>query len=81
MFFIPLDFEMLTLLNLFFQHKLKDRLSYELTFNSNGRVMVSTETTAIYKGIHLEYETVNSPDLVATLYDTKQVQRMFSSDA
>ena len=34
MFYIPLDFEILSSHNPFFQYELKDKLSYELTFNS-----------------------------------------------
>ena len=34
LFCIPLDFELLTSHMPFFQHELKDRLSYELTFNN-----------------------------------------------
>ena len=65
MFCVPLDFEMLSSGNPFFQYELKDRLSYELTFNSHGRVVVSTDTAASYEvtDIHLEFEVVNSPEL------------------
>ena len=72
MFCIPLDFEMLTSQNPFFQYKFKYRLSYELTFNDNGRVIVSTNTATSHKvsEINLEYETVNSPEL-ATMIQNK----------
>ena len=65
MFCIPLDFEMLSSHNPFFQHELKDKLSYELTFNSHGRVVVSTDTNASYtiSDINLEFDVVNSPEL------------------
>ena len=65
MFCIPLDFEMLSSHNPFFQHELKDKLSYELTFNSYGRVVVSTDTNASYtiSDINLEFDVVNSPEL------------------
>ena len=62
---------MLTSQNPFFQYELKDRLSYDLTFNNNGRVIVSTDTAASYKvsEIHLEYETVNIPELARVIRD------------
>ena len=65
MFCIPLDFEMLSSHNPFFQHELKGKLSYELTFNSYGRVVVSTDTNASYtiSDINLEFDVVNSPEL------------------
>ena len=64
-FYIPLDFEILSSHSPFFQHKMKDRLSYELTFNSYGRVVVSTDTSASYtvSEIKLEFNVVNSPEL------------------
>ena len=42
LFCIPLDFEILESHKPFFQSELKDRLSYELTFNNYGTVVVST---------------------------------------
>ena len=65
MFCIPLDFEMLSSHNPFFQFELKDRLSYELTFNNYGKVVVSTDTAASYtiSDIHLEFDVVSSSDL------------------
>ena len=69
MFFIPLDFEMLSSHNPFFQYELKDRLSYELTFNRYGRVVTSTDTDASYSvsNIHLEFEVVSSPELTTAI--------------
>ena len=68
-FYIPLDFELLASHQPFFQHDLKDRLSYELTFNSYGKVIVSTDNTASYSitDIHLEYEKITSHELATTL--------------
>ena len=68
-FCIPLDFELLTSHSPFFQHDLNDRLSYELTFNSYGKVIVSTDNAASYSvsDIHLEYEKITSPELAMTL--------------
>ena len=65
MFCIPLDFETLSSHNPFFLYELKDRLSYELTFNSYGRVVVSTDTNASCRisEIHLEFDVVSSPEL------------------
>ena len=65
MFCIPLDFEMLSSHNPFFQFELKDRLSYELTFNNYGKVVVSTDTAASYtiSDIHLEFDVVSSSEL------------------
>ena len=65
MFCIPLDFEILSSHNPFFQNELKNRLSYELTFNPYGRVVVSTDTSASYtiSDINLEFDVVSSPEL------------------
>ena len=65
LFCIPLDFELLSSHNPFFQYELKDRLSYELTFNNYGKVVVSTDAQATYtvSDIHLEFETITSPEL------------------
>lgn len=69
LFCIPLDFELLSSHTPFFQSELKDRLSYELTFNNYGRVVVSTDTDASYtiSDIHLEFETITSPELATML--------------
>ena len=69
LFCIPLDFELLESHMLFFQSELKDRLSYELTFNSYGNVIVSTDTDASYTitNIHLEFETITSPELATMI--------------
>ena len=77
-FYIPLDFEMLSSHNPFFQYELKDRLSYELTFNRYGKVVVSTDTTASYgvSEIHLEFETVKSSEIATPIrnqYNGKSV--------
>ena len=60
-FAIPLDFEILT----FYQAGLNDRLSFELTFNDYGRVIMSTDPTASYEitNISLEFDVVTNPDL------------------
>ena len=69
LFSIPLDFELLSSHMPFFQSELKDRLSYELTFNNHGKVIVSTDTDATYtvSDIHLEFETITSPELANML--------------
>ena len=53
----------------FFQSELQDRLSYELTFNNYGKVVVSTDNTASYtiSDIHLEFEVITSPELAQQL--------------
>ena len=69
LFCIPLDFELLESHMPFFQSELKDRLSYELTFNSYGNVIVSCDTDASYTitDIHLEFETITSPELATMI--------------
>ena len=69
LFCIPLDFELLSSHAPFFQSELKDKLSYELTFNNYGKVVVSTDTDASYSvsDIRLEFETITSPELATTL--------------
>lgn len=69
MFSIPLDFEMLSSHNPFFQYELKDRLSYELTFNNHGNVVVSTDTDAEYEvtDINLEFEVITSSELATMI--------------
>ena len=42
-FYIPLDFELLTDHQLFYQAGLADRLSYELTFNNYSKVIESMD--------------------------------------
>ena len=68
-FCVPLDFELLSSHNPFFQFELKDRLSYELTFNSYGKVIVSTDTSASYvvSDIHLEFDVLTSPELAMSI--------------
>ena len=86
-FYIPLDFEILSSHNPFFQYELKDRLSYELTFNSYGRVVVSSDTSASYtvSEIKLEFNVVNSTELAQMIrnkYSGKSVvlyDRVFRS--
>ena len=78
MFCIPLDFEMQSSHNPFFQNELKDRLSYELTFNNYGKVVVSTDTGASYtiSVIHLEFDVVSSSELAQMIrnkYNGKRV--------
>ena len=69
LFCIPLDFETLESHMPFFQSELKDRLSYELTFNNYGSVIVSSDTNASYTitDIHLEFEVLTSPELATLL--------------
>ena len=64
-FCIPLKFELLTHHSPFCQSALGDRLSYELSFQSYGEVIVSSDTDASYRisGISLEFEIVTHPDL------------------
>ena len=69
LFCIPLDFEILESHMPFFQSELKDRLSYELTFNNYGNVIISSDTNASYTitDIHLEFEVITSPELATLL--------------
>ena len=69
LFCIPLDFEILESHMPFFQSELKDRLSYELTFNNYGNVIVSSDRNASYTitDIHLEFEVLTSPELATSL--------------
>ena len=69
LFCIPLDFEILESHMPFFQSELKDRLSYELTFNNYGNVIVSSDTNASYTitDIHLEFEVLTSLELATSL--------------
>ena len=69
LFCIPLDFEILESHMPFFQSELKDRLSYELTFNNYGNVIVSSDRNASYTitDIHLEFEVLTSPELATLL--------------
>ena len=69
LFCIPLDFEILESHMPFFQSELKDRLSYELTFNNYGSVIVSSDANASYTitDIHLEFEVLTSPELATLL--------------
>ena len=69
-FIIPLDFEMLDSAAPYYQAGLRNRLSYELTFNNYNRVTKSKVSSpnvpdAKYKitDISLEYEIVTQPDL------------------
>ena len=69
LFCIPLDFEILESHMPFFQSELRDRLSYELTFNNYGKVVVSTDDTAscTISDIHLEFEVITSPEIASAL--------------
>jgi arabinogalactan endo-1,4-beta-galactosidase len=69
MFCSPLDFKIMSSHNPFFQSELNDRLSYELTFNNYGKVVVSTDTATSYtvSDIHLEFEVLTSPDLATMI--------------
>ena len=82
MFCIPLDFEMLSSHNPFFQYEVKDRLSYELTFNSHGSVVVSTDTYASYSisEIHLEFDVVSSPELAMMIRNKYKGRSVFMYD-
>jgi len=64
-FAITLDFEILTDHGPSYQAGLKDRLSFELTFNDYGRVIMWTDPTASYEitNISLELYVVTNPDL------------------
>ena len=89
LFCIPLDVEILESHMPFFQSELKDRLSYELTFNNYGIVVVSTDDTASYtiSDIQLEFEVITSSEIASALrvkYNGKQFRvcrkTLFSSD-
>ena len=69
LFCIPLDFEILESHMPFFQSELHDRLSYELTFNNYGKVVVSTDQEASYtiSDIHLEFEVITSFEIAHQL--------------
>jgi hypothetical protein len=64
-FCIPLDFELLTSHLPYYQGALKDRLSYELTFNEYSRVIVSEDPEAEYviSDISLEFDIVHHAEL------------------
>jgi len=66
-FAIPLDFQILTDHGPFYQAWLNDRLSFELTFNDYGRVIMSTDPTASYEitNLSLEFDVVTNPDLAS----------------
>lgn len=68
-FFIPLDFELLTDHMPFYQSGLTDRLSFELTFNDYGQVMVSANNTATYiiSNIALEFDKVTHSELARSI--------------
>ena len=68
-FSVPLDFELLSSDMPYYQYQMKDRLSYELTFNNYGKVIVSTDKNATYaiSDIHLEYETITSAELATMI--------------
>lgn len=64
-FCIPLDFELLSTHLPYYQGALKDRLSYELTFNNHGKVINSTDVEAKYTifDISLEFDIVHHAEL------------------
>ena len=68
-FCIPLDFELLESHMPFFQNELKDKLSYELTFNNYDKVIVSSDATTTYtiSDIHLEFDVITSSELATML--------------
>ena len=67
-FIIPLNFEMLDSASPYYQVGLRNRLSYELTFNDYNRVNNSLKTDEI-TDISLEYDIVTQPDLVRSIKD------------
>ena len=69
LFCFPLDLEIHESHMPFFQSELKDRLSYELTFNNYGKLVVSTDDTASFtiSEIHLEFEVITSPEIASAL--------------
>ena len=63
-FCIPLDFELLETHSPYHQSALRDRLEYELTFNSHSNVLVASEEASYnISGICLEFEKVTHPEL------------------
>ena len=63
-FCIPLDFELLESHSPYHQSALRDRLEYELTFNSHSNVLISTEEASYtISGICLEFEKVTHSEL------------------
>jgi hypothetical protein len=70
-FYIPLDFELLTTQMPHYNTGLVDKLSFELTFNDAGRVIVSTDTNATYtvSNLSLEYEYVKNPGLALAVHN------------
>ena len=63
-FCIPLDFELLETHTPYHQSALRDRLEYELTFNSHSNVLLSSEEASYrISGICLEFEKVTHPEL------------------
>ena len=69
-FCIPLDFELLESHMPYFQSAFGDRLEYELTFNSYGRVIQATgdaEASYTIDNISLEFDTVSEPNLARTI--------------
>ena len=61
-FYVPLDFELLTDHQPFYQAGLADRLSYELTFNNYKQVILSADENAKYiiSVIYPEYDVVTN---------------------
>ena len=72
-FIIPLNFEILDSTMLYYQVGLRNRLSYELTFNDYNRVIKSavstpkTDTTYKITDISLEYDIVTQPELTRSI--------------
>ena len=68
-FIITLDFEILDSAMPYYQVGLRNRLSYELLFNSYNRVINSSKTDATYKitDISLEYDNVTQPELTCSI--------------
>ena len=82
-FIIPLDFQMLDSSVPYYQSRLRNRLSYELTFNDYDRVIISPDSppkpdaTYEIKDIALQYEIVTQPDLashISTKYQKMALQ-------
>ena len=77
-FYVPVDFELLTDHQPFYQAWLADRLSYELTLNNYSKVVSSTDANAKYiiSGISLEYEVVTNAELARRMIKNQYSGRM-----
>jgi hypothetical protein len=77
-FYIPLDIEIINEHSPYYQSGLTDRLSFELTFNDYGRVIISTAPSS-YKisSICLEYDIVTHPELARLIRQQYEQQLIF----